>query len=172
MSEKTTIQVNKTSRDRLDSMKRHPRETYDDVIQRILTRKIKWRYYVHLGEDPQDPDISGPYLTYLERLEETYDVELTDYGSMVFETHEYHKALDVAKEAYDIYLESFPETKNPRMSSINLETLPHCVICDRWFSIGHKYCSYCGNTLEGNLRLDINEILKRWEFNNADDEEE
>jgi hypothetical protein len=34
------VRLHTKTKDRLDRMKNHPRETYDDVIQRLLTTKL------------------------------------------------------------------------------------------------------------------------------------
>jgi len=36
MEEKTNIQINKSSRKKLDKLKTHPREPYAEVIERLL----------------------------------------------------------------------------------------------------------------------------------------
>ena len=41
MSETTTIQLHKETKDMLEKLKQHPRETYDDVILRLTLKTLK-----------------------------------------------------------------------------------------------------------------------------------
>ena len=41
MSETTTIQLHIETKDMLEKLKQHPRETYDDVISRLVTKSLK-----------------------------------------------------------------------------------------------------------------------------------
>jgi len=172
MVDKTTIQISKTTRDRLDSFKRHHRETYDEVIQKILTKDIKWHFWVNLGHDPHEPDLTDAYRDYLDTIEDLFELEYTNYGAVVYKTHDYYNAIEIAKKAYDIWKEKFSNLNNPEYGMISIETLPHCVICDREFSIGHKYCPYCGNTLERKPRQTITEIIENWQLFNMEEYEE
>lgn len=36
------IKISKEAKDKLDDMKEHPRETYGDVIDRLLKERSKW----------------------------------------------------------------------------------------------------------------------------------